>query len=134
MISIPSLLFAKGNVSGTVVNKDSGEPMDFVTIQIFNSKTGKPLQITATTDEAGNFSLKNVPDGSYVVKVINVGTIHQERPVKIAGADIALGKIQLADDTKVLQEVVVEGIKSQMRFELDKKVFSVDANIAAAGQ
>ena len=134
MISIPSLLFAKGNVSGTVVNKDSGEPMDFVTIQIFNSKTGKPLQITATTDEAGNFSLKNVPDGSYVVKVINVGSIDQERPVKIAGADIALGKIQLADDTKVLQEVVVEGIKSQMRFELDKKVFSVDANIAAAGQ
>ena len=34
----------------------------------------------------------------------------------------------------MLQEVVVEGIRSQMRFELDKKVFSVDANIAAAGQ
>ncbi len=134
MLLIPSLAFAKGNVTGTVVNKDSGEPMDFVNVQIFNAKTGKPLQITATTDDKGQFTLSGVPDGSYIVKVINVGSIDQERPVKIAGADIALGRISLADDTKVLQEVVVEGIKSQMRFELDKKVFSVDANIASAGQ
>lgn len=134
MLAIPSIVFAKGNVTGTVVNKESGEPMDFVTVQIFNSRTGKPLQITATTDEAGNFTLTNVPDGSYVVKITNVGSVNQERPVKIAGADIKLGRISLADDTKVLQEVVVEGIKSQMRFELDKKVFSVDANIASAGQ
>ena len=30
--------------------------------------------------------------------------------------------------------MVVEGIRSQMRFELDRKVFQVDANIASAGQ
>ncbi len=42
--------------------------------------------------------------------------------------------MRLADDAKLLQEVVVEGIRSQMRFELDKKVFSVDANVSAAGQ
>lgn len=134
MLSVPSLLLAKGTVTGTVINKYSGDPMDFVTVQIFNSRTGKPLQITSITDEAGNFSLANVPDGSYIVKITNVGSVNQERSVKVAGADISLGKITLADDTKVLQEVVVEGIKSQMRFELDKKVFSVDANIASAGQ
>mgnify|MGYP002508178740 FL=1 len=33
-----------------------------------------------------------------------------------------------------MKEVIVEGIRSQMRFELDRKVFTVDANIAAAGQ
>ncbi|MDE6298013.1 MAG: TonB-dependent receptor, partial [Muribaculaceae bacterium] len=134
LLTIPSLIYAKGTVTGTVVNKESGQPMDFVSVQIFNSKTGKPLQITASTDENGAFTLSNIPDGSYIVKVMNVGSIDQERPVKIAGADVKLGKISLADDTKVLQEVVVEGIKSQMRFELDKKVFSVDANIASAGQ
>ncbi|MDE6444625.1 MAG: TonB-dependent receptor plug domain-containing protein, partial [Muribaculaceae bacterium] len=45
-----------------------------------------------------------------------------------------MGTLRLADDNKLLQEVVVEGIRSQMKFELDKKVFSVDANVTAAGQ
>ena len=40
----------------------------------------------------------------------------------------------LLDDNKMLEEVVVEGIRSQMRFELDRKVFTVDANVTAAGQ
>lgn len=134
ILLLPAIAFAKGNVSGLVVNKENGSPMDFVNVQIFDSKTRKPLQIVAVTDEKGQFTLPNVPDGSYVVKITNVGSIDQERSVKVAGADIKLGKINLADDTKVLQEVVVEGIKSQVRFELDKKVFSVDANIASAGQ
>ena len=134
MICISSLVYAKGNISGTVVNNSTGEPMDFVTVQIISSKTGKPLQITGTTDEAGKFSLNGVPDGQYIVKILNVGSVNQERPVTVKGADISLGQISLADDSKVLQEVVVEGIRSQMRFELDKKVFSVDANIVSAGQ
>lgn len=125
--------WAKGNVSGTVVNNETGAPMDYVTVQIFDSATGKPLQISGTTDEQGGFVLKNVPDGSYIVKVTNVGSVNQERPVTIGGGDVDLGKITLADDAKLLKEVVVEGIRSQMKFELDKKVFQVDSNIASAG-
>ncbi|MDE7403060.1 MAG: TonB-dependent receptor family protein [Muribaculaceae bacterium] len=133
-LSAPIAALADGNVSGRVVNKQTGEPMDFVTIQIFNSSTGKPLNISASTAEDGSFKLPNIPDGKYVVHVNNVGSVNQERPVQISGADVSLGTIKLADDSKVLKEVVVEGIRSQMRFELDKKVFQVDANIASAGQ
>lgn len=125
--------WSKGNITGTVVNKDTGDPMDFVTIQIFNSKTNKPLQITAVTDDEGSFELANVPDGNYLVKIINVGSIDQERPVVVKGSNVSLGTVRLADDSKMLQEVVVEGIRSTMRFELDKKVFQVDSNIASAG-
>lgn len=49
------------------------------------------------------------------------------------GGKVDLGVIKLSEDTKLLQELVVEGIKSQMRFELDKKVFTVDANVTAGG-
>lgn len=129
---IPSLLFAKGNISGKVLNKSTGEPMDFVTIQLLDTK-GKPLAIGTSTDLDGNFVLPNVNDGKYIVKISNIGSIDQERPIEVAGANIILDNVHLADDTKVLQEVVVEGIKSQMRFELDKKVFTVDANVTVAG-
>ncbi|MCH5225631.1 MAG: TonB-dependent receptor [Muribaculaceae bacterium] len=129
---LPSLLFAKGNISGKVVNKSTGEPMDFVTIQLLTPQ-GKPLAIGTSSDIDGTFTLQNVGDGEYILKVSNIGSVDQERTVKISGSDVSLGDIKLADDTKMLQEVVVEGIKSQMRFELDKKVFTVDANLTVAG-
>ncbi len=125
---------ANGNITGKVINKETGEPMDYVNIQLFNAKTGKPLPIGTSTDENGAFILKGVSDGKYIVKISNIGSVAQEREATVAGGTINLGNISLADDAKLLQEVVVEGIRSQMRFELDKKVFSVDANIAAAGQ
>ena len=134
MVCVSFAVCAKGNITGTVSNKSTGEPMDFVTVQIFNAATGKPLQISTSTDEKGQFTLKGVPDGNYIVKVMNVGSVNQERPVGVKGADIDLGDIHLADDAKLLKEVVVEGVRSQMRFELDRKVFQVDANIASAGQ
>ncbi len=134
LLMVPGIMAAKGTVTGKVINKGSGEPMDFVTIQIVDSKTNKPLNVSVMTDENGVFKLSSIPDGSYIVKVMNVGSVNQDRPAKVAGGDVDLGIIRLADDSKVLQEVVVEGVRSQMRFELDKKVFQVDANIASAGQ
>lgn len=134
MMAIPMIVCAKGTVTGKVVNKGTGEPMDFVNVQVFESSGKKPLQVAAVTDENGNFTITIPRDGSFVIKITNVGSVNQERAVKISGAPVDLGTISLADDSKMLKEVVVEGIRSQMRFELDRKVFTVDANIAAAGQ
>lgn len=134
MLACPAILCAKGTVTGKIVNKATGEPMDFVTVQVFDSTGKKPFQIVASSDSEGKFSLPSLSDGSYLIKIMNVGSINQERPVKIAGGNVDLGTIALVDDSKVLKEVVVEGVRSQMRFELDRKVFTVDANIAAAGQ
>lgn len=131
---LPLFTWANGNITGKVVNKTTGEPMDFVTVQLVDAATGKPLPIGVNTDENGVFLLKDIKDGKYIVRVSNVGSVDQERSVDVNGADIDLGSLRLADDAKLLQEVVVEGIRSQMRFELDKKVFSVDANVNAAGQ
>lgn len=124
--------FADGVISGRVFNKETGDPLDFATIQLLNTK-GKPLAIGTESDLDGNFTLPKVKDGKYIVKISSVGSIDQERQVTISGSNVSIGNIRLADDTKVLQEVVVEGVRSQMRFELDRKVFQVDANIAAAG-
>ena len=134
LMAIPAIAFAKGDITGTVINKQSGQPMDFVTVQLIDAKTNKPLTIGTNTDENGRFTLSGVADGKYIVKLSSVGSIDQERPVTIAGRNADIGSVKLSDDTKLLQEVVVEGVRSQMRFELDRKVFQVDADIAAAGQ
>lgn len=128
----PACLWAKGDVLGKVVNKSTGEPMDFVTVQLLDSN-GKPLAIGTSTDEDGSFILQNVGDGDYILKITNIGSVDQERPITISGGNVEVPVIHLADDAKLLQEVVVEGVKSQMRFELDRKVFTVDANVTVAG-
>ena len=133
MLCVAAIAFADGNITGKVISKDTGEPVDFATVQLLTS-AGKPLTIGTNTDENGVFTLPKVKSGSYIVKISNVGSIEQERAVKVGSENINVGTISLADDSKLLQEVVVEGIRSQMRFELDKKVFSVDASIASAGQ
>ena len=119
---LPLTALAAGDITGKVINKETGDPMDFVTVQTREcSYLSKPLPIGTNTDENGVFILKGVKDGKYIVKISNVGSIDQERPVEVKKDDIDLGTLRLADDTKLLQEVVVEGIRSQMRFELDKK-------------
>jgi len=130
----PFVTYAVGDVTGKVISKETGEPMDFVTVQLVNANTGKPLPIGTNTDESGAFLLKNIKDGRYIVRISNVGSVPQECPVDVNGSDVAIGVVKLAEDSKLLEEVVVEGVRSQMRFELDRKVFTVDANVTAAGQ
>ncbi len=130
----PFMAYAVGDVSGLVVNKDTKTPMDFVTVQLLDASTGKPLPIGTNTDEKGSFTIKNVKDGKYIVKITNIGSHPQECLVEVKGGNANIGTVMLLDDNKMLEEVVVEGIRSQMRFELDRKVFTVDANVTAAGQ
>ena len=133
MMGVSMMATAKGTIRGTVVNKETGEPMDYVTIQLVDGKTNKPLTIGTMTGDDGTFTLVDVADGPYVVKITNIGSVMQERPVSVSGADVNVGTIRLADDAKMLKEVVVEGVRSQMKFELDKKVFTVDADITSSG-
>lgn len=128
-----SLMFAKGVITGSVTDKETGNVIDYATVQLVDYKTNQPLTIGTSTDEAGRFELKDVPNGKYYVRISNIGSVQQEREVTVSDNTVSVGVVSLSPDSKMLQEVVVEGIRSQMRFELDKKVFTVDANIASAG-
>lgn len=132
-LSLAAVCFAKGTVTGSVKNKATGEPIDFANIQLLDSKTGKALPIGTNADENGQFTITNVPDGNYLVKISNLGSIAQERPVKVSGGTVSIGEVKLADDAKMLDEVVVTGQASTMKFELDRKVFTVGNDIASAG-
>lgn len=133
LITLPAIMAAKGDISGTILNKTDRAPMDFVNIQLIDASTGKALPIGTSSDENGSFMLKNIKNGRYIVRISNVGSIDIERDINIQNNDISLGEMLMAEDAKLLSEVVVEGVRSQMRFELDRKVFSVDSDIAAAG-
>lgn len=125
--------YADGNITGTVYDKGTSEPLDFATVVLVNPETGVPLSMGAMTDENGMFVIPNAPSGKYIIRVSMVGSIPQEREITVADSEINLGKIELAEDAKLLQEVVVIGQKSQMSVNSEHRVFNVSSNIAATG-
>ena len=62
-----------------------------------------------------------------------ITSVTKEREITIGDSEINLGKIELAEDTKLLQEVVVTGQKSQFSVNAERRIFNVSSNIAAIG-
>lgn len=129
----PLTVLADGNVTGTVFSNETNTPIDYANVQLVDALTQKPTAYAGHTDDNGNFNITGVKDGKYILIISNIGSVSQERPVVVANGTVSVGRVTLAEDSKMLEEVVVTGIKGQMRFELDKKVFNVDSNISAAG-
>lgn len=124
---------ADGNITGTVLNKNTSEHIDFATVVLVNPENGKPLSIGTMTDKNGVFEIANAPSGKYIVRISMLGNVPQEREVTIKDSDINLGKIELAEDAKLLKEVIISGHKSQMSVNTERRVFNVSSNIAATG-
>lgn len=118
-------------VTGKVVDAGTRQPVDFANVSVVKRGETAPAGGTIT-DASGAFSL-DLTDGAYTVVVSFMGYREEKREITVAGKPINMGRIAIKEDTQVLQDVEVVGQNSSMRFELDKKVFTVDQNIASAG-
>ncbi len=121
------------DVTGKLVDNSTRKPIDFANVSIYQAD-GKTLITGTSTDIDGEFTLYDIQNGKYVVVCSFMGYVEQRKEITIANnKDVQMGRIFLQEDTQQLDEVEVVGQGSTMRFELDKKVFSVDQNIASAG-
>lgn len=124
-----------GIITGRVIDSSTDKPMEFVNVTVSNKQSGKELPVGTMSGIDGSFQLKNVPEGSYQVKLSYVGykaaSVNAE--LHSSNQSLDLNVVELYENTHILDEVEVIGMKSQMRFELDRKVFNVDQNVAAAG-
>ena len=131
-----SLVYALGawaaDVTGKVVDKASGDIIDFANVSVTKQGSTTPVDGTVT-DATGSFKLSGLKDGQYTLTVSFMGYVPLTRTITMAGKDLNLGRLGMKEDTRLLQEVEVVGQASSMKFELDKKVFTVDQNIASAG-
>ena len=127
-------VMAQGVVKGHVADKQTNERVQFVNVTVSNSATGKMVK-GAITDADGAFKIDGLADGKYNLTVSFVG-------YKSVGRQFAISKdkrmqsfaiIYISEDTKMLKEVEVTGQRSQLKLEVDRKTFSADQIIAAAG-
>jgi len=123
-----------GGIKGKVIDSKTKEALQFVNVSV-KAKASTSLIKGGITDQSGEFILGGLKDGSYVLSISYIGYKAYEKEFAITSSKKAvnLNMISLAEDSHVLKEVEVVGQKSQMKFEIDKKVFDVDQNIASAG-
>lgn len=125
-------LYAQNSITGRVIDYTSRKGLDFVNVAVKKAGTDQ-LLTGASTESDGSFNIVGLENGKYDVTFSFMGYIEQSKEVVLNGSAVNLGKISMREDTRQLQEVEVVGQGTTMRFELDKKVFSVDQNIASSG-
>lgn len=119
------------SLSGMVKSKENKTALPFVNIVLLKQKDSSFVAGTASNEE-GRFTLSNITAGSYVLQTSYAGYIPYEQVIVVGtlSAFLDVGTITIQINNKQLQEVT---ITSKQDDKLDKKIFTVAANISQSG-
>lgn len=128
-----SFIFAQTEVTvtGTVLDKDVNQPLEYATIVFFSKKENKIIT-GGITDASGNFSI-TVPSGTYDVSVEYISYKTKSIPNKILNKDTDLGILGIAIDVESLGEVEVIAERTTVEIKLDKKIYNVGKDLTVRG-
>ena len=130
LMSCVTMVFGQGTFRGAVFDEMSKEPLHYATVVLMqNDKAVK----SAVTDNKGAFKITGIPYGKYRMRVGLVGYKFQWDNITFSEKHkgIRIDSVLLAPTS--LEEAVVVGQRTNVRLEVDRKLFDVDQQIAATG-
>lgn len=116
-------------VTGKIVDSEH-EPLAYVAVQGHNQSDNALIK-GDFSDEEGNFMLE-LPEGSYYIILRYTGLVADTIQLPQQSGEIRLGTLTMAP-VAVLDVVEVTAQKSVMEYQLDKRVFNVDADLNNQG-
>ncbi len=102
-------VFAESTISGKITD-EKGNPLIGVSVQL--SKTN----IGTLTDVQGNYLLKNVAEGTYLLQATYIGYLTNQKSIVVTASPLTID-LTLSEDVLQLQEVVVTGGNSLKKVE-----------------
>jgi len=119
-----------GTIQGKIVST-TNETLPFASVILKDSN--QKLVEGTVTDENGGFRFTKIAIGRYNLEVQYIGFISNTRSVSISNSarKVNLKSIQLKEDATALEEVVVQGEKSEVTLKLGKKVFNVGKDLSS---
>lgn len=122
-----------GSISGTVMDKDFEEPIPYATISVHDS-TGTLISGTVSSAE-GDFSLNNLVEGNYILKVQFMGfnTASREFTITSTQKHVDIGTLYLEASISELDDVTVVAESSTIEQRIDRKVVNVGKDLTATG-
>ncbi|WPP51159.1 TonB-dependent receptor domain-containing protein [Catalinimonas niigatensis] len=139
VMCFPILLWAQTNqaITGNVVDNESGEPVSYASVALF--QTGKEQPITGTfTNEDGIFLVENIDNGTYDLLIQFVGyENHRIEDIKITSTtnELNVGAIKLLQASTQLEEVIVEAVevKRPVETSLEGMTINPEQNLSNIG-
>ena len=118
---------SKLTISGHLTDRETGEPMELVTIQLFLASDSTFMGGTVS-NEKGNFSIQAPSNGTYRLKISLVGYQKMEREVTLRNdRNQDLGELRMSPDVVALKEAVVTGRAAQVVVRKDTLVYNPEA-------
>ncbi len=124
-----------GNITGVLHDAATKEHVEYGSVVLFRS-SDSTLVTGSLTDPKGKFVIDKLKPGKYYVRVQFIGyetKIIPDVNISAQNADIKLGDISIQPNSSSLSGVVITSQKALITNNLDKKVISVDKNMAIGG-
>ncbi len=122
-----SMLFGKGKITGTVVDKATGNPLPGANLFV------KSLSIGVATDLKGHYMLLDIPAGQYEIVYSYIGYAKVTKQVTVQDKAVTIVDIELGHQTIEGEEVIVTGqAKGQMSAINQQTSANTVKNVVAA--
>jgi len=122
------------NISGLIKDQANRLNIPFVNIVAKADKDSTFVSGTISNDE-GRFSISGIKPGNYYLEFSFVGYATRRQSIYIGSSSnfLDLGEIELAEDSRKLDEVVVTAQQDAVSEKMDKKIFTVADNVSQGG-
>ena len=113
-------------IIGKVVDDKTNLPLEYVGI-ILTHKSDSTKKIGVVTNKAGEFLLRNVVDGNYLIRISAMGYLSFSKSLTVNGKGVNFGTIKLKEDAIALKEVSVAGKYATATIKKDTVEFNAEA-------
>ena len=128
LLSFAVAMMAQKTVSGTILSKTDGQPVEMATVRLFTyNGTDSTLVQGAQTYYDGLFILSNIREGKYRLIVSSIGYNEHSQWIEMKNSDIDIPAIRLVEQVQELAEVSVQGKAAEMTVKGD----TIEYNTAA---
>lgn len=123
-----------GSVAGIILDKETNEPLEYVSVAIFTDHDQELITGTITTLD-GSFVIRDLNKGKYFVEVSFIGyekQIIKEIEIEAKRSTINIGQIILPRSVEQLNEVEIVADEMSVEYKIDRKVINVSQQLTAA--
>ncbi len=123
-----------GVVKGSVIDEADGQPLEFVTVAIYNAPD-QSLVTGTVSDEQGKFEIKGLSEGIYYIEVSYIGydkALVEDISINTGKTHVELNDIILPRVSSQLDEIEIVAEELGVEYKIDRKVINVSQQLTAA--
>lgn len=122
------------SIFGQLIQSDSKTPIEFATVSVFKV-ADSTLTTGGVSDEKGFFKIESTPGRFYLLvqfmgyQDVTISNVNLGR----GNLTFDAGEVEVKQNQKLLDEVVVQAERTQMELTLDKKIFNIGKDLSNLG-